>query len=134
MAQYLIQRFLIMLVMLVGLSFIVFVTIELPPGDYADRQAYRMKSTGVRVTEADIIQMRHQLGLDRPWYERYVSWIGNIVLHGNFGLSFSQHVPVSQVIGERIGFTAVLALATLIFTYGLAIPIGIFSAVRQYSF
>lgn len=134
MARFLIQRFLIMLVMLAGLSFIVFITIELPPGDFADRQAYRMKSTGIRVTEADIVQMRHQLGLDRPWYERYFNWISNIVLRGNFGISLSQHIPVTEVIGGRIGFTALLALATLVFTYGLAIPIGIFSAVRQYSF
>ncbi len=134
MARFLLQRFVIMLVMLAGLSIIVFITIELPPGDFADRQAYRMKSTGVRVTEADILQMRHQMGLDRPWYERYLSWIGNIVLRGNFGISLSQHIPVTEVIGERIGFTALLAFATLIFTYGVAIPIGIFSAMRQYSF
>jgi peptide/nickel transport system permease protein len=134
MARFLLQRFLIMLAMLAGLSVIVFITIELPPGDFADRQAYRMKSTGVRVTEADIIQMRHQMGLDRPWYERYGSWIGNIVLRGNFGMSMSQHIPVTEAIGDRIGFTALLALATLLFTYSIAIPIGIYSAMRQYSF
>src|SRR5581483_7642714 len=134
MAKFILQRFLIMLVMLAGLSLIVFVTIELPPGDFADRQAYRMKSMGVVVTEQDIEQMRHQMGLDRPLLERYVLWISNIVLHGNFGMSLSQHIPVTDVIGERIGFTALLALATLVFTYGLAIPIGIYSAVRQYSF
>ncbi len=133
MAKFIIQRFLIMVVMLAALSLIVFVTIELPPGDFADRDAYRMKSMGVRVTQQDIIQMRHQLGLDRPLPERYLTWISNIVLHGNFGISLSQHVPVSQVIGERIGFTALLAFGAILFTYGLAIPIGIYSAVRQYS-
>lgn len=133
MARYLIQRFLIMVVMLAGLSFLVFITIELPPGDFADRTAYRMKSMGVRVTEQDILQIRHQLGLDRPWPDRYVTWISNIVLHGNFGISLSQHIPVTEAIGDRIGFTAMLALATLVFTYALAIPVGIYSAVRQYS-
>lgn len=133
MARYLIQRLLIMIVMLIGLSFLVFVTIELPPGDFADREAYRMKSMGVVVTSADIEQRRHQLGLDRPLVERYWIWISNIVTRGNFGISLSQHIPVTEVIGERIGFTALLAFATLIFTYALAIPIGIYSAVRQYS-
>jgi peptide/nickel transport system permease protein len=133
MLRFLLQRFGIMLIMLAGLSLIVFVTIELPPGDFADRQAFRMKSQGVRVTEEDIIRMRRQMGLDRPWPERYVSWIGNIILRGNFGMSMSQHLPVTEVIGDRIGFTVLLAIFALVITYALAIPIGIFSAVRQYS-
>lgn len=133
MLRFLLQRFGLMIVMLAGLSIIVFITIELPPGDFADRQAYRMKSMGVRVTQEDIDRMREQMGLDRPWPERYISWIGNIVLYGNFGMSMSQHLPVTQVIGDRIGFTALLAVVALLFTYALAIPIGIYSAVRQYS-
>jgi len=76
---------------------------------------------------------RHQYGLDRPWPERYWRWVTNIVLHGNFGQSLMYRLPVTEVIGERLGFTAILAVAALIFTYGLAIPIGIYSAVRQYS-
>jgi len=122
-----------MILMLAGLSVIVFVIIELPPGDYADREAFRMKSMGVRVTEEDIIRTRQQMGLDRPWPERYVKWISNIVLYGNFGMSMSQHLPVTRVIGDRIGFTAILAMVALLFTYALAIPIGIYSAVHQYS-
>jgi len=133
LTRYLIQRFLIMLVMLAALSVIVFVTIELPPGDYADRRALDLRSQGVQVTEADVIAMRHQFGLDRPWYQRYATWITNIVLHGNFGVSFGLHRPVADVIGERVGLTVMLAIATIIFTYGLAIPIGIYSAIRQYS-
>src|SRR6186997_669455 len=117
MGRFLLQRFGLMILMLAGLSIIVFVTIELPPGDFADRQAFRMKSMGVRVTEEDIVRMRQQMGLDRPWPERYVSWIGNIVLYGNFGMSMSQHLPVTQVIGDRIGFTALLAIVAMIFTY-----------------
>ena len=133
MTKYLLQRFVIMLVMLAGLSIIVFVTIELPPGDFADRRALELRSTGVLVTEADVIALRHQLGLDRPWYQRYFTWIFNIVLHGNFGTSFSKHQPVAVVLGQRVGLTVLLAVATILFTYGLAIPIGIYSAMRQYS-
>ena len=66
MAKYLIQRFIIMIVMLAALSVIVFVTIELPPGDYADRRALDLRSQGVSVTQQDVTAMRHQLGLDRP--------------------------------------------------------------------
>jgi len=79
------------------------------------------------------VSLRHTLGLDRPWYERYVTWIGNIVLHGNFGVSMTVHLPVTEVLGQRVGLTVMLALATITLTYGLAIPIGIYSAIRQYS-
>ena len=133
MARFLIQRFIIMVLMLAALSLIVFITIELPPGDYADRRALHLRSAGVTVTSEDVISLRHTLGLDRPWYVRYFNWITNIVLHGNFGQSFGLHLPVTQVLGERVGLTVMLAVATIIFTYGLAIPIGIYSAMRQYS-
>jgi len=131
--KYLLQRLAIMLVMLAGLSFIVFVTIELPPGDYADRRALSLRSAGIQFTQEDVISLRHTLGLDRPWYERYVTWISNILLHGNFGVSMTVHLPVTEVLGQRVGLTVMLALATIILTYGLAIPIGIYSAIRQYS-
>lgn len=133
MAKYLVQRLLIMVVMLAALSLIVFITIELPPGDYADRRALVLRSQGILFTEQDTITLRHQLGLDRPWFQRYLTWISNIVLRGNFGISMAVHLPVTQVLGERVGFTVLLAVATIIFTYGLAIPIGIYSAIRQYS-
>jgi peptide/nickel transport system permease protein len=132
-AKFILKRFLIMVAMLAVLSFVVFVIIELPPGDFADRAVYRLKASGVTVTEQEIISIRHQLGLDRPFMQRYFIWISNIVLHGNWGVSMLRRLPVTAVIGQRLGFTAALALATLVFTYGLAIPIGILSAVRQYS-
>jgi peptide/nickel transport system permease protein len=131
--KYLLQRAIIMVVMLAILSFIVFVTIELPPGDYADRRALDLRSQGITVTSADVTALRHQLGLDRPFMQRYFQWISNIVLRGNFGLSMTLHQPVSVVLGQRVGLTVMLAVATIIVTYGLAIPIGIYSAIRQYS-
>jgi peptide/nickel transport system permease protein len=132
-AKFVIQRFIIMIVMLAALSLIVFITIEMPPGDYADRRALHLRSAGVLVTSEDVVSLRHTLGLDRPWYVRYYNWITNIILHGNFGQSFGLHLPVTQVLGQRVGLTVMLAVATIIFTYGLAIPIGIYSAMRQYS-
>jgi peptide/nickel transport system permease protein len=133
MAKFIINRLIIMIIMLALLSIIVFVILELPPGDYAERYVFRLRTLGIFVSEEEMIAYRHQFGLDRPWPERYWRWVTNIVLHGNFGQSLMYRLPVTEVIGERLGFTAILAAASLIFTYGLAIPIGIFSAMRQYS-
>lgn len=133
MARFILRRFLIMVVMLALLSIIVFIILELPPGDYAERHVFRLRTLGIFVTDEELEAYRHQFGLDRPWPERYWRWVTNIVLHGNFGQSLMYRLPVTEVIGERLGFTAILAVAALIFTYGLAIPIGIYSAVRQYS-
>ena len=133
MAKFVLQRLVIMLVMLALLSFIVFITIELPPGDYADRRALDLRSQGITVTEADVIAIRHQNGLDRPFVQRYFTWITNIIFRGNLGLSMTLHMPVAQVLGDRVGLTFMLALGTIFVTYGLAIPIGIYSAIRQYS-
>lgn len=133
MVRFLLQRLGAMVIMLALASIVIFIIIELPPGDYAERYAFKLETGGVNVTERDLIRIRKEFGLDRPWQERYWKWITNIVLHRNFGVCFLYSRPVKDVIGERIGFTAILALAALIFTYGLAIPIGIYSAVRQYS-
>jgi peptide/nickel transport system permease protein len=133
MIRFLLQRLGTTIVMLALVSIVTFVTMELPPGDYAERYAFKLEASGVRVTEQDLRGIRQQFGLDRPWHERYWKWISNIVLRWNYGISFMYQKPVVEVIGERLGFTAILAFATLIFTYGLAIPIGIYSAVRQYS-
>ncbi len=109
---------------------------------YHDRVAARRLSEPARpalaicgrtVHQRRCRSLRHTFGLDRPWYVRYFNWISNIVLRGNFGQSFGLHLPVTEVLGQRVGLTVMLAVATIIFTYGLAIPIGIYSAIRQYS-
>lgn len=133
MKAYILRRFLAMVGMLVALSIIIFFILELPPGDFAERHVYQLKSIGIFVTDEDLINYRHQFGLDRPWPERYFRWITNIVLHGNFGMSLIYRMPVTEVIGERLGFTVLIAISAIIFTYGLAIPIGIYSAIYQYS-
>jgi peptide/nickel transport system permease protein len=133
LAKFLLQRLIIMVVMLALLSFIVFITIELPPGDYADRRALDLRSQGITVTSADVAAIRQQHGLDRPFIQRYFQWITDIIFRGDLGLSMTLHMPVSRVLGERVGLTIMLAIGTILVTYGLAIPIGIFSAIRQYS-
>lgn len=133
MLRYLLQRFATTLVMLAVLTIIVFVIMELPPGDYADRYAFKLQAGGVRVTEDDLEGYRKEFGLDRPWHLRYWKWVTDIVLHGNFGVSFQYQRPVLDLIAERFLFTMIMAFATIVFTYGIAIPVGIYSAVRQYS-
>jgi peptide/nickel transport system permease protein len=135
MLRYFVQRFIFMIVTLLFVSVVIFIVIELPPGDYADRYAYsKLATAGQMVTEADMIALRHEFGLDKPPVLRYFNWISNILLHGDFGNSFLYHVPVRSVIGARIWLTMAMALAAIVLTYALAIPIGIFSALYRHSF
>lgn len=133
MTRFILQRLATMIITMALVSFVTFIIIELPPGDYAERYAFKLSASGIKVTDDDIQALRIRFGLDRPLMERYWTWITNIVRDGDFGLSFQYQKPVTEVIGERILFTALLAMVTLIFTYGLAIPIGVYSAIRQYS-
>lgn len=115
-------------------SIMVFVIMELPPGDYADRYAFKKYGTGgATITESDLANIRSKFGLDRPAYLRYLSWIGGIVLRGDFGQSFAFETSVNEVIGQRLWLTLSLLFATLFLTYLISIPIGIFAAVRRQS-
>ena len=115
-------------------SVMIFIIIELPPGDYADRYAFRkLTSSGVSVTEADMENLRHQFGLDKPAYQRYFGWIGGIVFRWDFGSSFLYNVPVTSVVGGRIWLTMSMALAAILITYTMAIPLGIYSALYRHS-
>lgn len=133
MLRQILRRIAAIAVTLALTSVVVFIIIQLPPGDYADRYAYKLIEGGSSVTEADMQALRAYFGLDRPMPERYLAWIGNIVLRGDFGLSFEYRRPVMEIVGERLNFTFLLLFLTLFITYGVAIPIGIYSAVRQYS-
>jgi peptide/nickel transport system permease protein len=133
MFRRIVTRLASMLLTLFLASIVIFVVIQLPPGDYAEQYAYHMQESGVILSEADIQELRAYYGLDRPLPEQYVSWITNIVFHGNFGISFEYNRPVLDVLGERLGATSMLLLVTLIITYGVATPIGILTAVWQYS-
>ena len=133
MARYASQRFLTMLLMLFLLSLIVFVVLELPPGDFAERYVYDLRQSGAQVTFDQVELYRHMLGLDRPWYQRYLQWMGGIITRFDFGWSLTFRVPVTEVIGDRIVFTVVLSVVTIGLSYLIAIPLGIYSAMRQYS-
>ncbi len=134
MLRFLVQRAIGMVVTMFFVSIMVFAIMELPPGDYADRYAFRKFSgTGVSVTESDIASIRHQFGLDRPAYQRYLSWIGGIVTRFDFGPSFAFETSANRVIGQRAALTVVLLVGTLLLTYLLSIPIGIYAALRRQS-
>lgn len=133
MIKHFLGRIISMIVTLILTSVVVFIIIQLPPGDYAERYAYKLEEAGTAVSEADRQALRAYFGIDRPLYEQYFTWITNIILHGDFGVSFEYRRPVMDVIGERLGLTTILVIITLILTYGLAIPLGIYSAIRQYS-
>jgi peptide/nickel transport system permease protein len=117
---------------LLVISLVVFVIIQLPPGDYLETMMAELAAQGENVDPARIEFLRRQYGLDRPLIEQYWVWLFGL-LQGDLGYSFEFELPVADVIGARFWFTAVLALSTTLFTYAVAFPIGIYSAVRQYS-
>ncbi|SNY92635.1 peptide/nickel transport system permease protein [Cohaesibacter sp. ES.047] len=134
MLRFIFQRLLGMVVTMALVSVMVFLIMEIPPGDYADRYAFRKFSgTGVSVTQADIQSIRHDFGLDKPMVLRYFDWIGGIVMHGDFGQAFAFETDVTNVIGDKIWLTLAILFGTLIVTYLVSIPIGIYAAIHRAS-
>lgn len=133
MLRILVSRLLYMIVTLALVSVVSFVIVQLAPGDYADIYAAKKSEAGAIITQEEVEAFRHQLGLDRPWYVQYWRWISKAVIYGDWGTSWEWKRPVSEVIAERMPLTLLLAFSTLVFMYAVAIPIGIYSAVRQYS-
>lgn len=132
MLSYFARRLLVMIPTLLVISLVVFVIIQLPPGDYLETLISEMIAAGERVDSARIAFLREQYGLDKPVIEQYALWLLGL-LQGDLGYSFEFELPVAEVIGDRFWFTALLALSTTLFTYVVSFPIGIYSAVRQYS-
>ena len=134
MLQYIVRRVAAFVPLLLLLSAVSFTIIELPPGDYLTSYVLRLELQGSRITDDQVANLSAYYGLDQPIYTRYLLWLRNILFRGNLGWSFAHDRPVSVVIGERLGLTLVVTISTLIFTYVAAVPIGVYSAVRQYSF
>jgi peptide/nickel transport system permease protein len=116
------------------ISVIAFLVIQLPPGDFLSTQIAAMEASGESVDPAQIAALRERYGIGEPFWTQYWKWITSIVLHGDFGLSFQYQRPVSDLIEERLGLTLLLGIATLLFTWIIALPAGIYSALRQHSF
>jgi len=109
-----------------------FLIIQLPPGDYLTSYIAALGETGETVDEAQAAALRARYALDDPVTVQYIKWFSGL-FRGEFGMSFEWNRPVGELIGERILLTTIISLVTLLFTWALAIPVGIYSAVRQYS-
>ena len=132
MTAFIARRLLHMVPLLLAISIISFIVINLPPGDYLTVKILELESRGDTGARRIIEQWRERYGLDKPLYMQYWIWVSNFV-KGDFGLSFEYDRPVSQLIGQRLLLTVLLSLSTLLFTWLIAIPIGIYSATHQYS-
>ncbi|MBA3870058.1 MAG: ABC transporter permease [Anaerolineae bacterium] len=133
MAQYLLRRLLYMIPTLFAISVVVFLVINLPPGDFVDRLVAQRRGSGEVVSPSEAASMRTVYGLNDPVPVQYVRWISNILLRGDFGTSFRWQLPVNTLIWQRLALTFLLSFLSLIFIWAVAIPIAIFSAVRKYS-
>ena len=114
------------------ISIIVFIVIQLPPGDIVTSTLDRLQASGVEVSAEQVQNLRAQYNLDKPMYMQYVHWIGGF-LTGDMGYSYLYARPVNELVWERMGYTLIITFAALIFVWVVAIPLGIYTAVRQYS-
>ncbi len=133
MLTYIVRRIGYSIVMLVLVSFVGFIIIELPPGDFLTQRLSELEARGDRSAEQRIEEYRIRYGLDVPLLPRYVKWATNFV-RGDFGESFQFERPVRQLVVQRFWLTVILAIATILIVWALAIPIGVYSASHQYSF
>ncbi len=132
MAQFFLRRVLLFIPTLIAISIVTFAIIQLPPGDFLTSYVATLSAQGENVDNAAIQALRDRYGLGEPFYVQYFKWVSGM-LRGDFGHSLEWNVPVSQLLADRMTLTVLLAFTTLIFTWVVSIPIGIYSAVKQYS-
>lgn len=132
MLSFLARRLVLALITVWAISLITFAIIQLPPGDYVTAYIAQLETQGDIVSEDEAISLRAEYGLESPFPVQYYKWMRQ-ALKGNFGVAMEYRRPVSEVIGDRLLLTAALTFTSIIFTWILAIPIGIYSAVKQYS-
>jgi peptide/nickel transport system permease protein len=132
MLQYIGRRLLVMIPTLLAISMVTFIIIQLPPGDYLDSYVANLLAEGVSLTDSALATLRQRYGLGQPLYVQYLKWLWGVV-RGDFGESFFYEKEVSALIWERLGLTVAISVGTLIFIWIVAFPVGIFSAVKQYS-
>ncbi|MFO1036151.1 MAG: ABC transporter permease [Geminicoccaceae bacterium] len=132
MLRYVVHRLLVMIPTLVAISIITFVIIQLPPGDYLSTMLAEMQSQGEGMQADKVEYLRQLYGLDKPLWQQYLIWFWGL-LHGDLGYSFEYDRPVTEVIGDRIFLTFLISFCTIIFTWIVAFPIGVYSATHKYS-
>lgn len=134
MLSLIVNRILWAIPTLIFVSFISFVIIQLPPGDYVTAYVAQLRHSGEYITELQEAAMRQEFGLNDPLLVQYWRWISAIVMHGDFGRSLEWNMDVKDMIWDRLGLTLAISTLSMIFTWIIAIPIGVYSATRQYSF
>ena len=132
MIAFLSRRVILAVLTVIAISMLSFAIIQLPPGDFVTAYVAILSSMGSIVTQEEADILREQYGLDKPVYVQYIKWVG-LIMRGNFGMSMEYNLPVLDVIGDRLTLTMVLSVAAILLTWLLALPIGIYSAVKQYS-
>jgi peptide/nickel transport system permease protein len=132
MVPFIIRRVFYAIVMLIVVSFVSFIIITLPQGDFMDQKIAELQARGDRSATMRVDEIRARYGLDKPLLTQYWLWATNFV-QGDFGLSFEYDRPVRELIGQRLALSIILSLATLTVTWAIAIPVGVYSAVNQYS-
>jgi peptide/nickel transport system permease protein len=115
-----------------AVSVLSFVIIQLPPGDFSSTYLAKLSEAGNASAALEADRIRAHYGLDQPLFVQYFRWLGR-VLQGDFGMSFDWQRPVTDVIGDRLALSMVVALAAILFTWVVALPIGVYSAVRKYT-
>jgi peptide/nickel transport system permease protein len=129
---FILRRVLLMIPTLMAVSVIAFMIIEAPPGDYMDAYVTRLIQAQQAIDPSEIEALRARYGLDDPGYVRYFRWLSNM-LQGDMGRSLEWNQPVTKLIGQRLAWSVLISLFSLVLAYGIAIPIGLYSATHQYS-
>jgi peptide/nickel transport system permease protein len=122
----------IMVPTLLAISVLIFVIIQLPPGDYLTTMVNELRSQGETVNQEKLEFLRQQYGFDKSLVEQYLMWVAGMA-EGDFGYAFEYNLPVTEVVGDRLFLSMIVAIGTIIFTYLVAFPIGVYSATHQYS-
>ena len=143
MLNYTIHRILIMIPTLLVISLVTFTVIKLPPGDFLTNRIQQLVDQGDKEALAKADFLRQQYGLDKPFIQQYATWIGiwpkhehgfSGLIQGDWGWSFEYDLPVEDVVGDRMLLSFIMNFTTILFTWMVAFPIGVYTAVRQYSF
>lgn len=133
MARFIFYRLLLMIPTVFAISIATFIIIQLPPGDFLTSVVSQLQARGEDVRPESIRALEDRYGVGKPMWEQYYLWMKNIILHGDFGESFEYNRPVTDMIGSRLGWTLGISIGSLIVTWVVAFPLGIYSAVRKYS-
>jgi peptide/nickel transport system permease protein len=130
---YVVRRILMLVPILILMSMVAFFLIQLPPGDFVSFRITQLETSGIAVSEGEAARLRMQFGLDKPPVPRYLWWVSGIVLRGNWGWSLQWNKAVSEILKERIPMTVMISVLALLFSWAIALPVGIYSATHKYS-